>query len=40
MFWAAYLLSLAPEVQEQVAAEAAGVDLAPEHAAAASTGCR
>ena len=34
MFWAAYLLSIAPEVQERVAREAAGVDLAPEHAAA------
>ena len=35
MFWASYLLSLAPEVQELVAAEAAGVDLAPDGAAAA-----
>ena len=35
MFWSAYLLSLAPEVQELVAAEAAAVDLSPEHAAAA-----
>ena len=36
MFWSAYLLSLAPEVQELVAAEAASVDLSPEHAAAAT----
>ena len=35
MFWSAYLLSLAPEVQELVAAEAAKVDLTPDHAAAA-----
>jgi cytochrome P450 len=33
MFWASYLLSLAPEVQEQVALEARGVDLAPDRAA-------
>ena len=33
MFWSAYLLSLAAEVQEAVAAEAASVDLAPERAA-------
>jgi unspecific monooxygenase len=35
MFWSSYLLGLAPEVQEHVAAEAAGVDLAPDHATAA-----
>ena len=35
MFWAAYLLSLAPDVQELVAAEAAAVDLSPAAAAAA-----
>ncbi|MFL5333843.1 MAG: cytochrome P450, partial [Geminicoccaceae bacterium] len=35
MFWASYLLSLAPEVQEQVALEARGVDIAPDRAAKA-----
>ena len=35
MFWSAYLLSLAPEVQELVATEAAGADLSPDAAAAA-----
>ena len=33
MFWASYLLGLAPEVQEQVALEARGVDLSPASAA-------
>lgn len=36
LFWSCYLLTLAPEVQEAVAAEAAGVDLAPDAAAAAA----
>ena len=35
MFWAAYLLGLAPDVQEQVALEALSVDLAPARAGAA-----
>ena len=35
MFWSAYLLGLAPEVQEAVAAEVEGVDLAPDAAARA-----
>lgn len=33
MFWSAYLLGLASEVQEEVAAEARGLDLSPAHAA-------
>jgi cytochrome P450 len=32
LFWAFYLLAIAPDWQERVAAEAAGVDLAPEAA--------
>ena len=35
MFWSSYLLCLAPEVQELVAAEARSVDLSPEAAASA-----
>ncbi|MFZ1427029.1 MAG: cytochrome P450 [Geminicoccaceae bacterium] len=35
MFWSCYLLCLAPAVQEQVAAEAAGIDLSPDAAAQA-----
>lgn len=35
LFWAVYLLSLAPDWQERVAEEAAGVDLSPEGAAQA-----
>ena len=35
MFWSCYLLALAPEVQELVAEEAAGVDLSPAAAGAA-----
>ena len=35
MFWASYLLGLAPDVQEQVAIEARGVDLSPASAAGA-----
>lgn len=35
LFWCCYLLCLAPMVQEQVAAEAAAVDLSPEAAAMA-----
>lgn len=35
MFWSGYLLCLAPEVQELVAAEARSVDLSPEAAAGA-----
>ena len=35
LFWSCYLLTLAPEVQEEVAAEAAAVELAPEAAARA-----
>jgi unspecific monooxygenase len=34
LFWACYLLALAPEVQDLVAAEAGGADLTPEAAAA------
>ncbi|MGD9509468.1 MAG: cytochrome P450 [Geminicoccaceae bacterium] len=35
MFWSAYLLCLAPEVQEEVAAEAGGLELTPQQAPAA-----
>jgi cytochrome P450 len=33
LFWSLYLLAGAPEIQERLAAEVAGVDLGPEHAA-------
>lgn len=35
LFWSCYLAALLPEHQEAIAAEVAGVDLTPEHAAAA-----
>ena len=38
LFWSLYLLAGAPEVQERLAAEAAGVDLGPDNAAAALPG--
>ena len=38
LFWSLYLLAGAPEVQERLAAEAAGADLGPDNAAAALPG--
>jgi cytochrome P450 len=38
LFWSLYLLAGAPEIQERLAAEVAGIDLGPDAAAAALTG--